>query len=169
MKLPHIALFALALLVAACGSEDSYESAAENDVALVDTAAETSFVATTQVSGLLDANTVSEQTLQEAVGDVVAPHIVAHRPFASLGELYTTLAAEIGEESAEETLKTVFIPVDLNSASDEDILAIPGVGRRMLREFREYRPYESMAQFEREIGKYVDDEELAKLVSYVTL
>ena len=39
----------------------------------------------------------------------------------------------------------------------------------MLNEFKEYRPYESMAQFEREIGKYVDDEELARLVRYVAL
>lgn len=36
----------------------------------------------------------------------------------------------------------------------------------MLHEFKEYPPFISMAQFEREIGKYVDDEELA---SYVTL
>ena len=107
--------------------------------------------------------------LLEPTGDTVATHIVAHRPFASLGELFASLAAEIGEEAAEEILKTVFIPVEVNSASDEDILAIPGVGSRMLHEFKEYRPYENMAQFEREIGKYVDDEELARLVKYVTL
>ena len=39
----------------------------------------------------------------------------------------------------------------------------------MLHEFMEYRPYESMEQFRREIGKYVDDEELARLERYVTL
>lgn len=83
--------------------------------------------------------------------------------------MYSELAAEIGEEIAEEILNTIFIPVELNSASDEDILAIPGVGRRMLREFREYRPYDSITQFEREINKYVDEGELARLASYVTL
>ena len=163
MNCLRVGLFALALLVAACGgSGDSYDSSADNDVAPAD-------AVSTQGEGLLDANTTTEQTLQEATSDSVAAQIVAHRPFASLGELYSKLADEIGEEAAEETLKTVFIPVELNSASDEDILAIPGVGSRMLHEFKEYRPYESMAQFEREIGKYVDDEELARLVRYVTL
>ena len=31
------------------------------------------------------------------------------------------------------------------------------MGQRMLHEFKEYRPYKSMEQFRREIGKYVDD------------
>ena len=156
-------LFALALLVVACGGNGgSYDSPAESGAAPAD-------AVSTQEEELLDANTATEQTLQEATGDTVAAHIVAHRPFASLGELFAKLADEIGEEAAEEIMKTVFIPVQLNSASDDDILAIPGIGSRMLHEFKEYRPYESMAQFEREIGKYVDDEELARLVKYVTL
>ena len=159
----RVELFALALLVAACGrSGESYDSSADGDVAPAG-------AVSAQEEGLLEANTAAEQTLHEATGDTVATHIVAHRPFASLGELFASLAAEIGEEAAEEMLKTVFIPVEVNSASDEDILAIPGVGSRMLQEFKEYRPYENMAQFEREIGKYVDDEELARLVKYVTL
>jgi hypothetical protein len=37
----------------------------------------------------------------------------------------------------------------------------------MLREFKEYRPYAALAQFHREIGKYVDDKELARLEQYV--
>ena len=163
MNCLRVELLALAFLVAACGGDaGSYDSPVESDFALSD-------AAFTQGRELLDANTTTEQTLKETTSDTVAAHIVAHRPFASLGELHTKLATEIGEEATEEILKTVFIPVELNSASDEDILAIPGVGRKMLHEFTEYRPYKSMAQFEREIGKYVDDEELARLVSYVTL
>ena len=163
MNCLRVGLFALALLVAACGgSGDSYESSAGSDAAPAG-------AVSSQGEELLDANTATEQLLEETTSDTVAAHIVAHRPFASLGELYSKLADEIGDEAAEEILKTVFIPVELNSASDEDILAIPGVGSRMLHEFKEYRPYESIAHFEREIGKYVDDEELARLVKYVTL
>ncbi len=40
---------------------------------------------------------------------------------------------------------------------------------KMVHEFEEYRPYSSMEQFRREIGKYVDDDEVARLESYVTL
>lgn len=114
-------------------------------------------MASPQGKEFLEANTATEQTLQETTSDTFATQIVAHRPFASLGELHSILAAEIGEEVAKEILKTVFIPVELNSASDEGILAIPGVGRRMLHEFKEYPPFISMAQFKREFDKYVDE------------
>lgn len=63
----------------------------------------------------------------------------------------------------------VFVPVDLNSASDEDILSIPGAGRRMVREFKEYRPWKTKEQFEKEIGKYVGPKETARLWTYVVI
>jgi len=46
---------------------------------------------------------------------------------------------------------------------------IPGVGGRMAHEFEEYRPYSNIEQFRREIGKYVDEAEVARLEQYVTL
>ena len=49
----------------------------------------------------------------------------------------------------------MFIHVDLNRGTDAEILLIPGAGQRMVREFKEYRPWTSYAQFNREIGKYV--------------
>jgi hypothetical protein len=39
----------------------------------------------------------------------------------------------------------------------------------MLHEFKEYRPYRGLEQFRREIGKYVDRKELARLQRYVRL
>ena len=63
----------------------------------------------------------------------------------------------------------VFVPMNLNTAGDADLLTIPGLGPRMLREFKEYRPYKAIEQFRREIGKYVDDKEVARLERYVTL
>jgi hypothetical protein len=39
----------------------------------------------------------------------------------------------------------------------------------MRHEFEEYRPYRDLAQFRREIGKYVDDAEVARLEKYVTI
>ena len=59
--------------------------------------------------------------------------------------------------------------IDLNTATDAEILSIPGIGQRMLHEFKEYRPYTSMDQFRREIGKYVDKAEVARLEQYVTI
>ena len=39
----------------------------------------------------------------------------------------------------------------------------------MAHEFEEYRPYTSMEQFRKEIGKYVDEKELARLERLVYL
>jgi len=39
----------------------------------------------------------------------------------------------------------------------------------MIREFEEYRPYKDIEQFNREIGKYVDEAEVARLRSYVSI
>jgi DNA uptake protein ComE-like DNA-binding protein len=63
----------------------------------------------------------------------------------------------------------VFIPVNLNKATDEDILSIPGAGNRMVREFKEYRPWTSKAQFDKEIGKYVKDKETERLWRFVVI
>jgi DNA uptake protein ComE-like DNA-binding protein len=59
--------------------------------------------------------------------------------------------------------------MSLNKAAPAAFKTIPGVSDRMVREFLEYRPYTSLEQFRREIGKYVDKKEVARLESYVTL
>ncbi|HEX9385847.1 MAG TPA: hypothetical protein VF918_05965 [Anaerolineales bacterium] len=58
--------------------------------------------------------------------------------------------------------------VNLNTASGDDfVAAVPGLGNRMVREFMEYRPYISIQQFRQEIGKYVDEAQVAEYEKYV--
>ena len=58
--------------------------------------------------------------------------------------------------------------VNLNTATgDQFLAAIPGLGNRMVREFQEYRPYISIQQFRQEIGKYVDEAQVATYEKYV--
>jgi DNA uptake protein ComE-like DNA-binding protein len=56
---------------------------------------------------------------------------------------------------------------NLNTASTEQFMSIPGAGERMTREFEEYRPYTSIGQFRGEIGKYVSPQEVAAFEAYV--
>jgi DNA uptake protein ComE-like DNA-binding protein len=93
--------------------------------------------------------------------------IVAKRPFTSITQLDAILAPTLSKEQRTEVYKKTFVHVNLNTASKEEILLIPGVGNRMLHEFEEYRPYKHLSQFHREIDKYVDDAELARLEQYV--
>lgn len=118
---------------------------------------------------LLDANAASEEAIAGAADAGTAASIVAARPFATIGDLNNLLSATMNEEDLESLYGKLFVPINLNTASREDILLIPGVGRKMAHEFEEYRPYSSMEQFRREIGKYVDEDEVARLEMYVTL
>ena len=118
---------------------------------------------------LLDANAASEEALAAAADAGTAASIVAARPFSTIGELNALLSASMSEDELEALYGKLFVPINLNTASEADILLIPGVGRKMAHEFEEYRPYSSMEQFRREIGKYVDEDEVARLEMYVTL
>ena len=58
--------------------------------------------------------------------------------------------------------------LDLNTVTEEQLLAtIPNFGERMVDEFLEYRPYASIQQFRKEIGKYVDAAQVAEYEKYV--
>jgi DNA uptake protein ComE-like DNA-binding protein len=58
--------------------------------------------------------------------------------------------------------------LNINTATGPEFLAaIPGLGNRMVHEFEEYRPYTSIHQFRREIGKYVDAAKVAEYERYI--
>ena len=81
----------------------------------------------------------------------------------------TTTASTTTTTAAADNSGAAIVPVNINTATDAEILKIPGVGPRMLREFKEYRPWTSIAQFRREIGKYVDKAEVARLEKYIVI
>lgn len=61
-----------------------------------------------------------------------------------------------------------FTLLNLNMVTGDQIsAAIPNFPNRMVREFLEYRPYVSIQQFRREIGKYVGDTQTAEWEQYV--
>jgi DNA uptake protein ComE-like DNA-binding protein len=69
-------------------------------------------------------------------------------------------------EQAMAFYEKAFVHINLNTATPEEILLVPGAGRRMVREFPEYRPWKTWAQFDREIGKYVGAQGAAKLAQF---
>lgn len=76
-------------------------------------------------------------------------------------------AAEPSEGDASDSA-AVLDKINLNDMTREQLLeTIPDFGSRMVREFFEYQPYVSIQQFRREIGKYVDDDQVAYYESYV--
>ena len=119
---------------------------------------------------IVDANLVTEAALARLphMNATLAKAVLAKRPFKTVKDLDNALSS-LTKEQRTELYAKVFVPINLNTATDEEILLIPGIGNRMLREFKEYRPYTSIEQFRREIGKYVDKAEVARLEQYITI
>jgi DNA uptake protein ComE-like DNA-binding protein len=117
----------------------------------------------------LNAATREEILLIPGVGDRMLREFMEYRPYAALAVFHREIGKYVDDTELARLEQYVFVPIKLNSASDADIQTIPGVGARMLREFKEYRPYTNIEQFRREIGKYVDNVEVARLERFVTV
>jgi DNA uptake protein ComE-like DNA-binding protein len=119
--------------------------------------------------GVVDVNAAAESDLAALPGmtPAIAKAIVAKRPFASITELNALLLEQgLTKEQATAFYGKAFVPINLNTATSEEILLVPGAGRRMAHEFAEYRPWKTYAQFDKEIGKYVGADVTAKLAQY---
>lgn len=111
----------------------------------------------------------NEILLIPGVGNRMSREFQEYRPYKTIAQFRKEIGKYVDQKEVARLEQYVFVPIPLNSASDDDILTIPGLGKRMLREFKEYRPYKNIEQFRKEIGKYVDKKEVARLEKYVTL
>lgn len=124
-----------------------------------------------QDPAMLNPETASrEQLLQVThIDAALADELIAARPYNDMLAVDRILARSLSEEQREEVYPLLWKPIDINTASREEILLIPDVDPRMPHEFDEYRPYTDIEQFRREIGKYVDAEEVARYERYVEI
>ena len=161
------ALATSALALAACSNdaEVADETAAVDEVAVEEEAP------AAEATMVMDASSATQDEIAALPGMTpeLAAAVVAGQPYASITDLNAVLMESLTEEQAATVRETLFVPVNLNSATREQLELIPGIDDRMIHEFEEYVPYEDMAEFDREIGKYVDAAEVARYRNYVTL
>jgi DNA uptake protein ComE-like DNA-binding protein len=117
----------------------------------------------------LNTGTREEILLIPGAGERMAREFDEYRPWRIWGQFDKEISKYVGQQETDRLKQYVFIPINLNTASDETILTIPGLGTRMLGEFKEYRPWKTKAQFDKEIGKYVSAEETARLWRFVVI
>jgi len=117
----------------------------------------------------LNTATREEILLIPGVATKMAHEFAEYRPWKTWAQFDKEIGKYVGKEETERLKQYVFIPVNLNTATDEEILSIPGAGQKMAHEFKEYRPWKTQAQFEKEIGKYVGAKETARLWRYVVI
>ena len=123
-------------------------------------------------SAMPDPNSATKEQLTAVSGmtPAAADALIAGRPYQTMVAVDQALAkSNLSADARKQVYAKVWKPIDLNTAKGEEILLIPGVGPRMRHEFEEYRPYTSIEQFRREIGKYVDKNEVARLEQYVSI
>jgi DNA uptake protein ComE-like DNA-binding protein len=180
------ALIVAALASAACGGGDAAEQAAATDstatavpatpapapatAAPADSAATAAPAPAAAEGALIDPNTATREQLAAIPGMTpqLADAVVQGRPYADMRAVDQKLAG-LTEQQKDQVYAQLWKPIDLNRATREEIELIPGVGARMRHEFEEYRPYRGMEQFRREIGKYVNEAEVARLEKYVSI
>ena len=154
-------------LIACAETAQDEAPAADTTAALAPAPAAASAPANT---GMLDPNAATAEELATIPGldQGLVTSLVSGRPFADMRGVDKVLS-NLTEQQRDTVYTRLWKPLDLNSATKEEIELIPGVGPRMRHEFEEYRPYTSIEQFRREIGKYVDEQEVARLEKYVTI
>ena len=124
-------------------------------------------------AALIDPNTAPEDVIAAVPGmsEAAVAAILGARPFATPSELDAAIGDSLDDAGRKMVYALVFVKVGLNDGAEEDYKLIPSTmsPRKLAHEFEEYRPYESMEQFSREMSKYVSDEEVAYLERYVTM
>ncbi len=119
----------------------------------------------------LNLNAASREEIQlvPGMGARMTREFLEYRPYRSLAVFRREMAKYVNAEEVARLEQYVYVPLDINTATDEEFTSIPGLGPRMLREFKEYRPYRNIEQFRREMGKYVSAGEVTRLERYIMI
>ena len=131
-----IAGAAMALTACSDGTEDAADASGEGAMAKAGTnaaASGQSAEGTTAEAGTpLDANTATAAQLGavSGVSPELANAIAGGRPYASVVDLNAKLRETLPQDAAATVLANLFVPVDLNTASREEIELIPGITSR---------------------------------------
>jgi DNA uptake protein ComE-like DNA-binding protein len=117
----------------------------------------------------LNTATAAEIMLVPGAGKRMAHEFEEYRPWKSYAQFEKEIGKYVDAKEVARLAQYTFIPLNINTATAEQVMTIPGAGKRMAHEFEEYRPWKSQAQFEKEIGKYVDAKEVKRLWRFVVI
>ncbi|MCB0208946.1 MAG: hypothetical protein KDJ52_06440 [Anaerolineae bacterium] len=155
----------LTLTLAACSSSEPVPPTA---TPLPSTAAEPTNAPVVEEAPVTEEPAAEAPAPTEEVVEPAVPteETVSEAPPTEPAPTEEVIVAEATAEPMAEVI--VNTKLNLNEADgDAYLAAIPNFSNRMVREFLEYRPYISIQQFRREIGKYVDEAQVAEYEQYV--
>jgi len=117
----------------------------------------------------LNTGTAPEVLLIPRVAKRMTHEFEEYRPWVSMAQFDKEIGKYVDATEVNRLKQYVFIPLELNTATDEQFKTIPNLPANMLREFKEYRPWKTQAQFDKEIGKYVGPKETSRLWRFMTI
>jgi DNA uptake protein ComE-like DNA-binding protein len=117
----------------------------------------------------LNTGTREEFLLIPGAGARMAHEFEEYRPWTNWAQFDREISKYVGQQETNRFKQYMFIPINLNTASAEVLMTVPGAGQRMTHEFEEYRPWRTKEQFDREIGKYVGAKETARFWRYFVI
>ena len=122
-------------------------------LAIVLTIAPTTAAQVGNNSDILNPNLASRDEILALphIDEALANALLEARPFLSVAAMNDFFRGALSAEQCAELYLRVFVPLNLNTATRDEILLVPAVGNRMAHEFEEYRPYRALAQFRREM------------------
>ena len=121
---------------------------------------------TAQAPVRVNINTASEQELGAipGVGPKIVKELLEYRPYSSKEQFETELGKYLSADELTALEQNITLGlVNINTASKEELMNVPGIGDKISNEIADYRPYTSWAQFEGELGKYLSPEEVQAL------
>jgi DNA uptake protein ComE-like DNA-binding protein len=116
----------------------------------------------------LNGASLDELKLIPGISDSAPREITARRPWKTLGQFYQEMTKSATSAMADRWLQYVFIQMNPNTASDQDLATIPGSGAKAVAEITAHRPYSSKQQFETEVGKGLGAAEAARISRFFT-
>lgn len=119
--------------------------------------------------GVIDPNVAQGRELLTVSGLTaeLVKTILDSRPFLSMAEFDAFLGRDLDRDQRRAIYLRLFLPVNVNTTTDEEWRLVPGMGAHLLRDFKENRPFGSLASFSQEIGKYLPPKDVAQLTQYV--
>ena len=104
---------------------------------------------------LLNPNLATEQELLALphLNATLVRSVLMKRPYKTMLELNAQLSPALSKDQLTQLYGRLFLPLNLNSASREEILLIPGVGPRIARRVSTLQDHAAIPQGDREVRR----------------
>jgi DNA uptake protein ComE-like DNA-binding protein len=117
----------------------------------------------------LNTGTPDEFMLVHGSGKRMSAEFAEYRPWKNWTQFDKEIGKYVGQQETDRFKQYMFIPINVNIASEDLLLTIPGITPDVMQAFKKSRPWKTKDQFEKEIGKNVGPKEAARLWRYVVI